>query len=128
MNLNKWLLLAVLATVSLTFASCGSDDEDDKLANELVGTYTGYVSSVSYTGEATAKVTSTGSNSVKFEIVTPDNTSLPSVTSDLMSVDNNTIGGTTTARVALLYYKKEKNLSIAKGQEPNIYVFEGTKN
>lgn len=135
MNLNKWILLAILATVSLTFASCGSDDDDndnkgsDDLASAMVGTYTGDVTAVGkYSGTATLKITRTGKNSIKGEFTSPDVlASMPALESDLQSVGDNEIWGTTPTIVNVLYYRKQQDLTFQSTRTAYMFSFQGSK-
>lgn len=134
MNLNKWILLAILATVSLTFASCGSDDDDDNkgsddLASAMVGTYTGEITTIAYSGTTTIKVTKVSNTSVKIEVTAPNEAAnaITPITSNIRAITDDMITSADGAIVTLLYAKGEKTLRLARTMTP-AFAFEGTKN
>lgn len=131
-NLKMWFVMLVVATVSLSFNSCGDDDDKDNeiatnLAKELVGTYSGESVDVDllFEGASTIKVTSVSENTVKVEFTSPTAlVSREAITINLKAYGDDMIGATEGSLTQLLYSKSEKTMRIAGTKT----TFVGTKN
>lgn len=131
-NLNMWFAMLLLATISLSFNSCGDDDDKDNeiatnLAKELVGTYSGESVDVDllFDGSSTIKVTSVSENTVKVEFTSPTAlVSREAITINLKAYGEDMIGATEGSLTQLLYSKTEKTMRIAGTKT----TFVGTKN
>ena len=131
-NLKMWFVMLVVATVSLSFNSCGDDDDKDNeiatnLAKELVGTYSGESVDVDllFEGASTIKVTSVSENTVKVEFTSPTAlVSREAITINLKAYGEDMIGATEGSLTQLLYSKSEKTMRIAGTKT----TFVGTKN
>lgn len=131
-NLNMWFAMLLLATISLSFNSCGDDDDKDNeiatnLAKELVGTYSGESVDVDllFEGASTIKVTSVSENTVKVEFTSPTAlVSREAITINLKAYGEDMIGATEGSLTQLLYSKTEKTMRIAGTKT----TFVGTKN
>lgn len=131
-NLKMWFVMLVVATVSLSFNSCGDDDDKDNeiatnLAKELVGTYSGESVDVDllFEGASTIKVTSVSENTVKVEFTSPTALVLrEAITINLKAYGEDMIGATEGSLTQLLYSKSEKTMRIAGTKT----TFVGTKN
>ena len=131
-NLKMWFVMLVVATVSLSFNSCGDDDDKDNeiatnLAKELVGTYSGESVDVDllFEGASTIKVTSVSENTVKVEFTSPTAlVSREAITVNLKAYGEDMIGSTEGSLTQLLYSKSEKTMRIAGTKT----TFVGTKN
>ena len=124
--------MLVVATVSLSFNSCGDDDDKDNeiatnLAKELVGTYSGESVDVDllFEGASTIKVTSVSENTVKVEFTSPAAlVSREAITINLKAYGEDMIGSTEGSLTQLLYSKSEKTMRLAGTKT----TFVGTKN
>ncbi|MBD8346563.1 hypothetical protein [Dysgonomonas sp. HGC4] len=131
-NLNMWFAMLLLATISLSFNSCGDDDDKDNeiatnLAKELVGTYSGESVDVDllFEGASTIKVTSVSENTVKVEFTSPAAlVSREAITINLKAYGEDMIAATEGSLTQLLYSKTEKTMRIAGTKT----TFVGTKN
>ena len=131
-NLKMWFVMLVVATVSLSFNSCGDDDDKDNeiatnLAKELVGTYSGESVDVDllFEGASTIKVTSVSENTVKVEFTSPAAlVSREAITINLKAYGEDMIGSTEGSLTQLLYSKSEKTMRLAGTKT----TFVGTKN
>lgn len=131
-NLKMWFVMLVVATVSLSFNSCGDDDDKDNeiatnLAKELVGTYSGESVDVDllFEGASTIKVTSVSENTVKVEFTSPTAlVSREAITVNLKAYGEDMIGSTEGSLTQLLYSKSEKTMRLAGTKT----TFVGTKN